>query len=134
MQVIWNLSSFSFILIILGVSFAGGLGAGYFASLVKDEPIRSYESMKKDIYNYEETSELYFANDVYLGKLYTDLEREEVKLKDVSQHLNQCSHSNRGRNFYEHKGVVPKAIIACCFSRGNQTPVYKQEEVHLPNN
>ena len=51
-------------------AFAGGVGAGYFASLVKDEPVRSYEGMKKDIYNYEETSELYFANDVYLGKLY----------------------------------------------------------------
>ena len=27
------------------------------------------KDMKKDIYNYEETSELYFANEVYLGKL-----------------------------------------------------------------
>ena len=67
--------------VVLGGAFAGGVGAGYFASLVRDESIRSYESMKKDIYNYEETSDLYFANDVYLGKLRTDLEREEVNIR-----------------------------------------------------
>ena len=72
---------FLLLFIVLGIAFAGGVGAGYFASLVKDEPVRSYDRMKKDIYNYEETSELYFANDVYLGKLYSDLEREEVKLR-----------------------------------------------------
>ncbi|MDV2687292.1 hypothetical protein RYX56_23375, partial [Alkalihalophilus lindianensis] len=73
--------------IIIGGAFAVGVGAGYFASLVKDEPIRSYESMKKDIYNYTETSQLYFAHDDYLGKLRTDLEREEVRLDQVSDYL-----------------------------------------------
>lgn len=46
-QVIWNLTLLFIILAVVGGSFAGGLGAGYFASLVKDEPIRSYASMKK---------------------------------------------------------------------------------------
>ncbi len=110
LQVIWNLSLLFILLIILGISFAGGLGAGYFASLVKDEPVRSYESMKKDIYSYEETSELYFANDVYLGKLYTDLEREEIKLKDVSPHLINAVIATEDKFFYEHKGIVPKSI------------------------
>ena len=72
-----------FILIILGFSFAGGVGAGYFAALVKDEPIRSKTDLKKDLYNYEETSEIYFANKVYLGMLKSDLERVEVPIKDV---------------------------------------------------
>ena len=103
------------ILIILGIGFAGGLGAGYFASLVRDEPVRSYESMKKEIYNYEETSELYFANEVYLGKLYTDLEREEVKLPDVSEDLINAVVSTEDEYFYQHDGVVPKAIMRALF-------------------
>ena len=41
--------------VLIGV-FASGAGAGYFASLVKDEPIASYDEMKSEIYNYEETS------------------------------------------------------------------------------
>jgi penicillin-binding protein 1B len=114
-QVAWNLTLLFLILLIVGGAFAGGLGVGYFASLVKDEPVRSYESMKKDIYNYEETSELYFANDVYLGKLYTDLEREEVQLEDVSKDLVNAVVATEDEYFYEHDGVVPKAIFRAVF-------------------
>jgi len=122
-QIFWNLALLFMILIVLGVAFAGGLGAGYFASLVKDEPIRSYESMKKDIYNYEETSELYFANDVYLGKLYTDLEREEVQLADVSDDLINAVVSTEDEYFYEHEGVVPKAILRALFQEVTNSSV-----------
>lgn len=110
-QVVWNLILILIIVVFLGATFAGGVGAGYFASLVKDEPIRSYESMSKDIYNYEETSDLFFANNVYLGKLRTDLDREEVKLDEVSKHLIDAVIATEDEYFYEHDGVVPKAIL-----------------------
>src|SRR5690606_12040012 len=96
-----------------GLAF--GMGAGYFVSLVKDEPLRSYESMKKDIYNYEEISTLYFANNVYLCKLRSDLEREEVKLEDVFQYLIDAVIAVEDENFYDHNGVVPKAILRALF-------------------
>ncbi|MEH7442497.1 transglycosylase domain-containing protein [Bacillus sp. JJ1122] len=114
-SVIWNMVLLLIIVIVLGTGFAGGVGAGYFASLVKDEQIRPYENMKKDIYNYEETSDLYFANDVYLGKLRTDLYREEVKLDDVSEHLVNAIVATEDEYFYEHDGVVPKAIMRALF-------------------
>jgi penicillin-binding protein 1B len=114
-QVVWNLLLLFFIVLIIGGAFAGGVGAGYFASLVKEEPIRPYESMKKDIYNYEETSELYFANNEYLGTLRTDLEREEVALKDVSKYLIDAVVATEDQYFYEHNGIVPKAIMRALF-------------------
>lgn len=114
-QVIWNLLLLFFIVVLIGGAFAGGVGAGYFASLVKNEPIRPYENMKKDIYNYEETSELYFANDVYLGTLRTDLEREEIQLKDVSKYVIDAVVSTEDEYFYDHNGVVPKAIMRALF-------------------
>lgn len=122
-QVIWNLALIFIILIVLGGAFAGGVGAGYFASLVKDEPIRSYDSMRKDIYNYEETSDLYFANNVYLGKLRTDLEREEVQIKDVSQHLINAIIATEDEYFYKHPGVVPKAILRAIFQEVTNSSV-----------
>ena len=79
--------------------------------------------MKKDIYNYEETSELYFANDVYLGKLYSDLEREEVKLDDVSHHLIDAVIATEDQYFYEHEGVVPKAILRALFQEVTNSSV-----------
>src|SRR5699024_341979 len=66
-DVFWNVILFFLIIGFFTVLFGGSVAAGYFASLVKDEPIRDYESMKKDIYNYEETSKLYFADEIYMG-------------------------------------------------------------------
>ena len=114
-DVTWNVVLLFIIILCLGGAFAVGIGAGYFASLVKNEPIRSYETMKKQIYNYEETSELYFANNVYLGKLPTDLEREEVKIKDVSPYLKNAVIATEDENFYDHEGIVPKAIFRALF-------------------
>lgn len=110
-KVSWNLVLIFITFCLMGVFFAGGVGAGYFASLVKDEPIRSYDSMKKDIYNYEETTELYFKDEIYLGKLRSDIDREEIKLADVSEHVINGIIATEDENFREHSGVVPKAIL-----------------------
>lgn len=91
--------------------FAGGVGAGYFASLVKDEPVLSYETMQQDIYNYEETSKLYFADDKYFGDVQSDLHREEVTLENISPVLLDAVIATEDENFEEHHGVVPKAIL-----------------------
>ncbi|MFJ7753441.1 transglycosylase domain-containing protein [Peribacillus muralis] len=122
-QVIWNLTLILFIVGILGFSFAGGVGAGYFAALVKDEPVRSKEDLKKDIYNYEETSEVYFANEVYLGKLKSDLEREEVSIDKVSKHLQNAVIATEDEYFYEHDGVVPKAILRAVYQEFSNASV-----------
>ncbi|MBN8209521.1 penicillin-binding protein [Bacillus sp. NTK071] len=109
-KVIWNLFLIFLVLGLMGTFFAGGVGAGYFASLVKDEPIRSYDEMKRDVYNYEETSEVYFAGDVLLGNFRSDIERKEVKLKDISPLLQKAVISTEDEYFYDHDGIVPKAI------------------------
>ncbi|MGE7758863.1 transglycosylase domain-containing protein [Peribacillus sp. NPDC097895] len=122
-QVIWNLTLILIIVGILGFSFAGGVGAGYFAALVKDEPVRSKEDLKKDIYNYEETSEVYFADDVYLGKLKSDLEREEVSIDKVSEYLKNAVIATEDEYFYEHDGVVPKAILRAIYQEFSNASV-----------
>ncbi|MFD1927093.1 transglycosylase domain-containing protein [Sporosarcina siberiensis] len=109
--VIWNLF---LLFIIIGVTvfiFAGSIGAGYFASLVAKEPLRSEQEMRNTILSYEETSELYLADGVYLGKVNSDIERKEVKLKDVSQHVIDAVLATEDEYFESHTGIVPKAIF-----------------------
>lgn len=113
--VVWNLFLVLIVISILGFSFAGGVGAGYFAALVKDEPVRSKENLQKDIYDYEESTAVYFADKVYLGMLKSDLERVEVPLEEMSDYLKEAVIATEDEYFYEHDGVVPKAILRAVY-------------------
>lgn len=122
-DVVWNIILFFLIISLIGLFFAGGIGAGYFASLVKDEQIRSYDEMEKNIYNYEETTEIYFDNNIYLGDLRSDLYREEIKLEDVSKHVINALTATEDEYFDEHNGVVPKAIMRALFQEVTNSTV-----------
>ncbi|RDW16370.1 penicillin-binding protein [Oceanobacillus arenosus] len=110
-DVVWGVVLFFLIIGFIGAFFIGGIGAGYFASLVKDEPIPSAAEMEKEIYNYEETSKLYFANDVYIGDVRSDLYREKTTLDKISPMLTDAVIATEDEYFRVHHGVVPKAII-----------------------
>lgn len=113
--VIWNLFLLFLIFgLTLGV-FAASVGAGYFASLVAKEPLRSKAEMRGDIFNYEETSEIYFADDIYLGKVNADIERKETTLKDVSPFVIDAVLATEDEYFESHDGIVPKAIFRGLF-------------------
>lgn len=114
-DVVWNIILFFIIIGAATVVFAGGVGAGYFASLVKDEPLRDYDEMKNDIYNYEETSKIYFANNNYVGDVQAELHREEIDLEEISPTLIDAVIATEDQLFYEHNGVVPKAIIRAIY-------------------
>ncbi|MDY0396990.1 biosynthetic peptidoglycan transglycosylase [Virgibacillus halophilus] len=110
-DVVWNIILFIGIIGFIGIFFGIGIGAGYFASLVKDEPILDYKTMKSDIYNYEETSKLYFAGNKYFADVNSDLHRDETKLKNVSENLINAVVATEDEHFWDHNGVVPKAIV-----------------------
>lgn len=122
-KVIWNLFLIFVVLGLMGIVFAFGAGAGYFASLVRNEPIMSYAQMKNDIYNYSETSEIYFAHNVLLGKMPTDLERVPVKLDAISKYVKKAIVATEDQYFYQHHGVVPKAVMRALFQEITNAPV-----------
>ena len=122
-KVIFNLFLIFIVFGLIGVSFVGGVGAGYFASLVKDEPIRSKETLKTSIYNYEETTDIYFNNNVYLGKFRSALDREEVDLDKVSDYVKKAVIATEDQYFYDHNGIVPKAILRAIYQQFTNTPI-----------
>lgn len=122
-DVFWNVILFFLIVGVIGAFFAGGLGAGYFASLVKDEPVRSYASMKQDIYNYEQTSKLYFAGGNYFGDVRSEIHREEVSLDEVSDNLKHAVIATEDKNFRIHEGIVPKAIVRAVVQQVTNAPL-----------
>lgn len=109
--VFWNLALILCIFFITAIIFFASVGTGYFASLVKDEKLLTKEEMEKLIYNYEETSEMYFAENIYIGKIRSDLERQKTTLENVSPKVIDAVLATEDELFYEHNGIVPKAVI-----------------------
>ncbi|MBB4824282.1 penicillin-binding protein [Sporosarcina luteola] len=109
--VLWNLFLLFLIFGLTMSVFAASVGAGYFASLVAKEPLRTKQEMRNEIFNYEETSEIYFADNKYLGKVSSDIERRETKLKNVSPYLIDAVFATEDEYFMTHNGIVPKAIF-----------------------
>ncbi|WP_188206443.1 transglycosylase domain-containing protein [Alkalibacillus aidingensis] len=115
LDVTWNITLFFLVLGLVTVFFMGGVGAGYFASLVQGVTIDDKDEMEQLIYNYEETSEVYFADNVRLGELRSDIHREEVALEDVSDVLIDAIIATEDEYFDEHPGIVPKAVMRALF-------------------
>ena len=113
--VLWNLAILLAIIFVVGGVFAASVGAGYFASLVDEEKLRTPDEMRGEIYSYAETSEMFFDNEVYIGKLRTDLERKETKLDKVSKFAIDAVLATEDEYFLEHDGIVPKAIFRGLF-------------------
>lgn len=109
--VLWNLALIFTVFFTAALIFVGAVGAGYFASLVKDEPLRSKDEMREQIFSYEETSEIYFADDIYIGKLRTDLDRRETSLTAISPLVVNAVLATEDEYFREHGGIVPKAVL-----------------------
>lgn len=109
--VLKNLIMVFVLFIVVGIVFVGSIGAGYFASLVKEEPLTPKDEMVSMVHNYEETSKLYFAGNQYLGKMRTDLERTETTLDKVAPTLIDAVIATEDENFYQHNGIVPKAVL-----------------------
>ncbi|MFC4388200.1 transglycosylase domain-containing protein [Gracilibacillus marinus] len=122
-HIIWNITLVFLSIFIIGGFFAGGLGAGYFASLVADEKIQTKEEMTKAIYNYEETSELYFADNQFLAEVRTDLLRDETTLDKVSKDLQNAVIATEDEYFNTHNGIVPKAILRAVFQEVTNSAV-----------
>lgn len=98
---------FAFVL----ASLVGGTALGYFASLVEDSPKLSQSEFKTSLYNYNQKSTMYYVDRSKISDLRSDLLRTPTSLDQVSPILINAIIATEDENFYEHKGIVPKAII-----------------------
>lgn len=111
MSTIRALLLFGIALLFIGGGLAVGLGLGYFSGLMSQETVPSYASMKRQISDLKQSSELYFADNVKLDDVKSDLVRKKVGSSDISPYLKQAIVATEDSDFYEHNGIVPKSLI-----------------------
>ncbi|MGX7076392.1 transglycosylase domain-containing protein [Globicatella sanguinis] len=96
--------------LLMGV-LAGGIGLGYFANLVSKTPPPSKEEMAEQINRVEQQSTLYYANGNPIANVRADVVRNVTQLSDISQYIVDGLVATEDEYFYEHPGIVPKAIL-----------------------
>lgn len=99
------------ILAVLGGIAAGATAFGYVSALVKDDPVRSRDSMMKLIQENSITGFVYFNDDSAIGQLRTDEDRRLAKLSDIPQVMLDAVFAIEDNNFYEHHGIDLKATL-----------------------
>lgn len=114
-----------FVIGFISLFFIAGIGAGFFASLVSNQPVPTNNELTASIYEYAETSELYFAGNTYLGDIRSEIHREETSLEEIDPEVIEAVIATEDENFFEHNGIetssISRALLELITNAPNQT-------------
>nr|WP_122645282.1 transglycosylase domain-containing protein [Enterococcus mediterraneensis] len=102
--------------LIIGTALFAGIGAGYFAYLVEDTPTPTKADLQKSLGDISETSKLTYADNQEIATIRSDLMRTTVKSDQISDLIKKAIISTEDEYFYQHNGVVPKAVVRALLS------------------
>ena len=97
-------------LMLIGV-FGGGIGLGYFASLTSNEEPLTEEQMSDAIGNLNLISSFYYYDGTKISDVNSDELRIVKPLSEISQYVKDGIIATEDSSFYEHNGIVPKALV-----------------------
>ncbi len=102
-------------LIVLG-SLGLGLGLGYFASIIDKTPVPTPTALRRSINNADNSATMYYAGNVKLGDVRSDLVRKTVPLNQMSPWVQKAIVATEDEDFFKHSGVMPKSLIRAVLS------------------
>ena len=97
-------------LMLIGV-FGSGIGLGYFASLTSNEEPLTKEQMSDAIGNLNLISSFYYYDGTKISDVNSDELRIVKPLSEISQYVKDGIIATEDSSFYEHNGIVPKALV-----------------------
>lgn len=112
------------ILILLALLFlfiGGGLGYGYFVSLLDENYKLNQDELMSEVFSVTSSSSMYYADGTKIADLRTDLRRIPIELEDIPANFIAAVIATEDNYFYEHNGVVPKAIFRAVYEQVSNT-------------
>jgi penicillin-binding protein len=121
-KLIWKVSYITLSILLILVVGGAGVGLGIVSAFAKNEKIRTKEDYDKKLSGWSETSYAYFrpvnGKPKPIGQMITEDDRHLIKHKnEVSHYLIDALLSTEDREFYTHKGVVPKALLRAAWQQ-----------------
>ena len=101
---------------LLFTALGAGIGLGYFAFLVEDTKIPSKIELQQDLGDITQTSKLVYANGNAISNIRSDLRRTNIASNQISPLIKKAVVATEDEYFYQHHGVVPKAVLRALLS------------------
>lgn len=97
----------------LSISLAvAGVGLGAVQAFTKNEKIRTKSDFDETLGNFSANSYVYFRDKTQIGMMHRKDSRDLIlSSKEVSQYLLDALFATEDREFYNHKGFVPRSIL-----------------------
>lgn len=102
--------------IVIGGAFAAGIGIGYFNYLVEDTTIPAKKQLQRDLGDMTQTSHLAYNDNSYFATIRSDLLRTNISVDEISPLIKTAIIATEDEHFYDHNGIVPKAVIRALVS------------------
>lgn len=116
LRVVKSLSIGLVLVLFLGGMLALGIGAGYFAYLVEGTATPTKEEVKQTVGDITESSKLLYADNKEIATISADPIRQKVNSDEISPWIKKAIVATEDEYFYEHSGVVPKAVVRALIS------------------
>lgn len=95
-----------FLLVIATLFLGAGVAMGFVASVLKDQPVLTYDNIKEKIDELKSaTSFVYFNDGTLIGRLPTPKDQRTVPLDDISPYVIDALISTEDKNFFRHPGI-----------------------------
>lgn len=105
-----------YILIFLFAMMGLGLGFGYLASQLDDVTVPERDQLVSQVSSLTRISDMRYADNSLISTIDTDLLRTPVPSEAISDNVKNAIVATEDENFYQHKGVVPKAVFRATLS------------------
>jgi len=96
--------------IVAGVS-AGGAVAGYVSALVRDDEVRSRETILQAMQQNSQTGFVYFRDGTVIGQLRSEEDRRLVTYEEIPQIVKDAVLATEDVGFYDHPGVDVTSLL-----------------------
>ncbi|MGY3723877.1 penicillin-binding protein [Granulicatella balaenopterae] len=97
--------------IVLMGCLGGGIGLGYFASLTAHEVPMTPEQMEAAVGNVDLVSTYFYQDGEKVTDVRSDNLRTITRIEDISPYVQDGIIATEDSYFYEHPGIVPKALV-----------------------